>query len=183
MAALPNLRFIEQYDPNDITSKSQPYAYVADTVHEVSLGIDIDEVRGRGVAPEAWSAITELRDKLCQGLNVKLAWYVVVCGDEERWAPPTPSSEESSSRLGVNSASSSAALSWRDRTSSQSTNMEGSEGRNSQVGQQSSRVCESFAMKQANYCNADCHPQPRSKSISRGFKKMFSGKNLKKATR
>ena len=147
MTSLPKLRFIEQHDPNDITIKSQPYAYVADTVHEVNLGIDIDEVRGRGVSPEAWSAITELRDSLCANVkaNVKLAWYVVVCGDEERWAPPTPSSEESNSRLGLHgSTGSSAVLSSRERTSSQSTNMDGSEGRNSQIAQR--KVCHKSAV-------------------------------------
>jgi hypothetical protein len=28
MKALPGLRFIEQYDPEDLTTKDQPYAYV-----------------------------------------------------------------------------------------------------------------------------------------------------------
>lgn len=93
MAHLPDLRFIEQYDPSDENVKGQPYAYVADMVHEIQLGVDVDEVRGRGVKNEQWAALVELRDKLCPG--EKVAWYVVVCGDEERWAPsltPTPSS-------------------------------------------------------------------------------------------
>lgn len=89
MEHLPQLRFIEQYDPEDITASaaSQPYAYVADVVHEVKLGIDIDEVRGRGLGNEQWTALMELRDKVAP--NEKLAWYVVICGDEEREAPPT----------------------------------------------------------------------------------------------
>jgi len=68
-------------------SKSQPYAYVADVVHEVKLGVDVDEVRGRGVTNDAWTAMVELRDKIAPG--EKVAWFVVVCGDVERWAPPT----------------------------------------------------------------------------------------------
>ena len=87
MPSLPSLRFIEQYDPSDDTTKSQPFAYVCDQVHEVSLGVDVDEVRGKGVANEAWGALVELRDKIAPG--EKVAWFVVVNGDIERWAPPT----------------------------------------------------------------------------------------------
>lgn len=89
MPSLKSLKFIEQYDPLDESaeSKSQPYAYVADFVQEVKLGVDIDEARGRGVGNETWSSMVELRDKLAPG--EKIAWFVVVCGDIERWAPPT----------------------------------------------------------------------------------------------
>ncbi|KAF2478191.1 uncharacterized protein BDR25DRAFT_207565 [Lindgomyces ingoldianus] len=85
MANLPSLRFIEQYDPNDLTSKSQPFAYVCDQVHEVQLGVDVDEVRGKGVASDTWGAVVDLRDKIAPG--AKVAWFVVVNGDVERWAP------------------------------------------------------------------------------------------------
>lgn len=87
MPSLPSLRFIEQYDPSDDSTKSQPYAYVCDQVHEVSLGVDVDDVRGKGVANEAWGALVELRDNIAPG--EKVAWFVVVNGDVERWAPPT----------------------------------------------------------------------------------------------
>lgn len=89
MPHLPGLRFIEQYDPNDLSasSLSQPFAYVADVVEEVKLGVDIDEVRGRGVGQEQWGALMEIRDRLAP--DEKVGWWVVVCGDEERWAPPT----------------------------------------------------------------------------------------------
>lgn len=89
MPSLRALRFIEQYDPLDESaeSTSQPYAYVADFVQEVQLGVDIDEVRSKGVGNDAWSSMVELRDKLAPG--EKIAWFVVVCGDVERWAPPT----------------------------------------------------------------------------------------------
>lgn len=89
MQHLPMLRFIEQYDPNDTSSNagSQPYAYVADIVEEIKLGIDVEEVRGKGVNNEQWAAMMELRDRLAP--EGKVGWYVVVCGDEERWAPPT----------------------------------------------------------------------------------------------
>jgi hypothetical protein len=89
MTHLPDLRFLEQYDPlNESTeAKSQPFAYVADIVHEVRLGVEIDEIRGKGVTNEAWGAIVDLRDAIAPG--EKVAWFVVVCGDTERWVPPT----------------------------------------------------------------------------------------------
>ena len=81
------LRFVEQYDPNDLSSSStsQPFAYVADMVEEVKLGVDIDEIRGRGLNNNQWTAIMELRDKLAP--DEKVGWYIVVCGDEERAVP------------------------------------------------------------------------------------------------
>lgn len=87
MQHLAKLRFIEQYDPTDTEAASQPYAYVADIVQEVKLGVDVDDVRGKGVGNEQWVAMMELRDKIAP--EEKVGWYVVVCGDEERWAPPT----------------------------------------------------------------------------------------------
>ncbi|KAL1310795.1 hypothetical protein AAFC00_001038 [Neodothiora populina] len=89
MPYLPGLRLIEQYDPNDLSaaSLSQPYAYVADVVEEVKLGVDLDDVRGRGVSNDQWGALMEIRDRLAP--DEKVGWFVVVCGDEERWAPPT----------------------------------------------------------------------------------------------
>ncbi|KJX92380.1 hypothetical protein TI39_contig5859g00007 [Zymoseptoria brevis] len=84
MKHLPNLRFVEQYDPNDMSSLSQPYAYVADIVEEVKLGLDVDEVRGKEVSDEQTKALAAVRDKLAP--EVPVGWYVVVCGDEERLA-------------------------------------------------------------------------------------------------
>jgi hypothetical protein len=86
MVHLPSLTFVEQYDPEDLTTKSQPYAFVCDQVHEVQLSVDIDDVRGKGVANEAWGALVDLRDKLAPG--EKVGWFVVVNGDVERYAPP-----------------------------------------------------------------------------------------------
>ena len=91
MTSLPNLRFIEQYDPDDLVSKEQPHAYICDQVHDVQLSVDIDEVRGKGVANEAWGALADLRDKVAPG--EKVGWFVVVNGDVERWAPPLDDEE------------------------------------------------------------------------------------------
>jgi hypothetical protein len=89
MKSLPSLRFYEQYDPQDISaaSKSQPYAYVADIAEEIKLGAEVDAIRGRGVSNDQWASLMELRDKLAP--DEKVSWYIVVCGDEERWAPNT----------------------------------------------------------------------------------------------
>jgi hypothetical protein len=93
MEHLKQLRFVEQYDPDDTAagSGSQPYAYVADVVEEVKLGVDVDEIRGKGVPNDQWAAIMELRDQLAP--EEKVAWYIVVCGDEERWAPRASAEE------------------------------------------------------------------------------------------
>ncbi|KAL9083186.1 MAG: hypothetical protein Q9165_008629 [Trypethelium subeluteriae] len=89
MESLPSLRFYEQYDPNDVSEsgKSQPYAYVADIAEEIKLGAEVDAIRGRGISNEQWASLMELRDKLAP--DEKVSWYIVVCGDEERWAPST----------------------------------------------------------------------------------------------
>ena len=66
-------------------------------IEEVKLGVDIDEVRGRGLNNEQWNAIMELRDKLAP--EEKVGWFIVVCGDEERAAPE--SSTEGSGTSGA----------------------------------------------------------------------------------
>lgn len=95
MQYLDRLRFIEQYDPNDTTAGvSQPFAYVADLVQEVKLGVEVEEVRGKGLNNDQWAAFLELRDKLAP--EAKVGWYVVVCGDEERSVPLSADSREES---------------------------------------------------------------------------------------
>jgi hypothetical protein len=95
MAKLPSLRLLEQYDPEDLVTKEQPYAYVCDQVHEVKLSVDIEEIRGRGVTDEAWTALMDLRDQIAVGQDI--GWFVVINGDPERWAPPLETDEEEDS--------------------------------------------------------------------------------------
>ena len=104
MEYLPRLRFIEQYDPSDTSpgAASQPFAYVADTVEEIRLGVEFDEVRGRGLNNEQWTSIMELRDRLAP--EEKVGWYIVVCGDEERYAPPLQGDIQASSYSNVTSS-------------------------------------------------------------------------------
>lgn len=94
MSALPNLQFVEQYDPADTSpaATSQPYAFVADKVEKCELSVDVSEVMGKGVNADGWGALVELRDQLAKG--EKVGWYVVYNGDEERWAPKEEEEEE-----------------------------------------------------------------------------------------
>ena len=84
MAALPHLRFIEQYDPADtsFSAQSQPYAYVTDKVAEHELSITIEDTMAQGLPPASWEAMAELRDNIAPGANI--GWFVVYNGDPER---------------------------------------------------------------------------------------------------
>ena len=83
MSSLPDLRFVEQYDPDDTSNGAlQPFAYVADKVELCRLSVDIGEIMGQGVNAEGWGALIELRDQLAPG--EKVGWWVVYNGDELR---------------------------------------------------------------------------------------------------
>jgi len=106
------VKFVEQYDPNDLSSTSQPYAYVGDYMVEVKLGASVNEeiakyearqraeelpLNSPGLPTGVMSAreirrksrrlgwFEKLRDGLQKGADI--GWFVVVCGDEERAAP------------------------------------------------------------------------------------------------
>ncbi|KAI9725583.1 MAG: hypothetical protein M1828_003071 [Chrysothrix sp. TS-e1954] len=191
MKSLPHLRFIEQYDPSDLTNKSQPYAYVADTVEEIKLGVDIDDVRGQGTPPEQWSAMLNLRDKLCEGQ--KVGWFAVVCGDEERLVSPPitpkqpPSPMHQSPMHQSNGSIGSRTFSLRPSTASASTRNTTSSTNN--VYSDTSPMGNGFAKRRASRSapprqshESSRQMQERGSSISRGLKKVFSTKSLKKAT-
>lgn len=83
MAALPDLRFIEQYSPTQ-REVTAPYAYVADTALEINLSADLEHERTKhSLGTDKWSAISGLRDVLV-GKDTPLGWYVVVCDDIDR---------------------------------------------------------------------------------------------------
>ena len=86
MPSLPNLRFVEQYNPADTsaTATSQPFAFVTDRVERSELSIDVGEVMAQGVGAAGWDALADLRDQLAPG--EKIGWFVVYNGDEERLA-------------------------------------------------------------------------------------------------
>lgn len=113
MARLPELQFIEQYDPEDLyseTAVSQPYAYVADKVitipgragtsnHNMTggLSVDFEEVVRAHQQGSSATAIMELRDKLAPG--EKVGWWIVYNGDPERAYPESEHGEENGHRL------------------------------------------------------------------------------------
>ncbi|MCJ1371874.1 hypothetical protein MMC20_003094 [Loxospora ochrophaea] len=84
LPSLPNLRFVEQYDPNDTSENalSQPFAFVADKIETIPLSLDINEAIKRGVDTETWGAVIALRDELAPQESV--GWWVVYNGDEGR---------------------------------------------------------------------------------------------------
>ncbi|PMD50780.1 uncharacterized protein K444DRAFT_547937 [Hyaloscypha bicolor E] len=103
------VKFVEQYDPNDLSSTSQPYAYVGDYMVEVKLGASVNEEIAKYEArqraeelppglPAGVMSAREIRrksrrlgwfEKLRDGLQkgADIGWFIVVCGDEERAAP------------------------------------------------------------------------------------------------
>ena len=97
MDRLPDLQFIEQYDPDDTTSEtavSQPHAYVAGRVIEIpdhaspgsDTGFNTADLDNQPGLPEpASGALTELRDKLAAG--ERIGWFIVYNGDPERYYP------------------------------------------------------------------------------------------------
>ncbi|KAI5308771.1 hypothetical protein KEM55_004910 [Ascosphaera atra] len=94
LSKLPDLRLIEQYDPDDTSGAavSQPHAYVAARSMVMGdrskkgggLGLDIGELMevGPGLEESAMEALHKLRDELAPGS--KIGWFVVYNGDPER---------------------------------------------------------------------------------------------------
>lgn len=109
VSRLPDLRFIEQYDPDDTTSEtavSKPFAYVAGKVLTMpdmtsagmSLGLDAEElVKKSGLDQDAMDALTEFRDKYAAG--EKIGWWIVYNGDPDRSFPQVEEEEEDESLM------------------------------------------------------------------------------------
>lgn len=91
MEHLPRLRFVEQYDPDDYTNKSEEYAFVASMAQEVKLSIDIHDFMKQHEPTEGeLQALVELKSSLQVPPEVELGWYLVVCSDLVREPPATP---------------------------------------------------------------------------------------------
>ncbi|RAL17067.1 AorFlbE [Aspergillus homomorphus CBS 101889] len=101
---LPDLRFIEQYDPEDTSDAavSKPFAYVAAKVISIpEAGVPCSETswtpedlfNKSPLEPAAEEAITEMRDKYAAG--ERIGWYIIYNGDPERWFPPSDDEEDS----------------------------------------------------------------------------------------
>ncbi|KAJ3473408.1 hypothetical protein NLG97_g10321 [Lecanicillium saksenae] len=82
------VKLLEEYDPDETVSPARPYAYVADHVVRVDLGIDVlaemaaYEKASKG-GRNAW--FSKLRDNVQNGADI--GWHVVVVGDAERDYP------------------------------------------------------------------------------------------------
>jgi hypothetical protein len=95
MERIPELHFIEPYDPEDVSSDvaaCQPFAFVANKVITLAdnphnLSLDVDEVmkQGKGLSASGMKAMEELREKLAP--DEKIGWHIVYNGDPERLYP------------------------------------------------------------------------------------------------
>lgn len=108
MPRLPELRFIEYYDPTDETSTtvSQPYAYVSTKVvtipdggtpESAGPGMNIEDVveQGSGLTDDATEALEALRDRLAPGEHI--GWFMVYNGDPDRWYPDSEEDDDDES--------------------------------------------------------------------------------------
>ncbi|KAH6607776.1 lbe protein [Trichoderma cornu-damae] len=83
------VRLLEEYDPEETSSPSRPFAYVADHAIRIDLSANVLEEMAKyeALAKERnegnW--LERLRDELQAGAPIE--WYVVVNGDEERGVP------------------------------------------------------------------------------------------------
>jgi hypothetical protein len=189
MPSLPTLQFLEQYDPTDesVESKSQPYAYVCDIVHEVKLGIEFDEVRGKGVHNDAWTAMMDLRDKLAPG--EKVSWFVVVCGDIERLAPPETNGVNGVNGVnvvnGVNGVNGLSGLNGPNGPQVANGHLNGhttSSASRGSWGREDSEVCGCLNGERL-ITGRLTQEQTSRPSTSRSFKKIFGGNMLRKSKR
>ena len=96
MKHIPEIQFIEQYDPEDEGPNAgcQPYAFVADKVIKSDLNINIREAQERNpISALAWDALVDLKEALV-GKEEELGWYVVYNGDVGRAGYQTPSGQQ-----------------------------------------------------------------------------------------
>lgn len=103
VARLPELQFIESYDPYDETSNtvSQDHAYVAskvltipDGAEDAGPGLDMQACveQGSGLSQDQMEALEELRNRLAP--EEKIGWFMVYNGDPDRWYPSSDDSED-----------------------------------------------------------------------------------------
>ncbi|KHN97994.1 uncharacterized protein MAM_04383 [Metarhizium album ARSEF 1941] len=82
------VKLLEEYDMNEVEHAARPYAYVADHVVRVDLGVDIAaEIAAyeNAVKDTRSSWFEKLRDQV--QAEEQSRWYVVVCDDTDRQAP------------------------------------------------------------------------------------------------
>ncbi|KAG6109528.1 hypothetical protein E4U13_005800 [Claviceps humidiphila] len=89
------VKLLEEYDENETTHGTRPYAYIADHVVRVDLGADV------GAAMAVYEETLRERnegwfDKLRENVQPEeqARWYIVVCDDTEREVPTEGELEE-----------------------------------------------------------------------------------------
>lgn len=92
---LPELRFVEQYDPEDEShdAVSKPYAYVGAKVISIpeegsqnaGSSWNADIFQENPLDPAGTKALAEFRDKYAAG--ERIGWWIVYNGDPERYFP------------------------------------------------------------------------------------------------
>ncbi|KAI2470971.1 hypothetical protein F4781DRAFT_388316 [Annulohypoxylon bovei var. microspora] len=112
------VKFLEEFDPTDLSAASGPWAYVADYVVRIDTSVSVAEeicryeARMKTESCKSMSGISDeegrkvntfgnkkagwlekLRDQLQRMESIR--WYVVVCGDEDRIVPQIDKSKES----------------------------------------------------------------------------------------
>lgn len=92
------VKLLEEYDPEEKELAMRPYAYVADYVVRVDLGVSVSEEMARYEEERRKAAEEEKEgeapwfERLSEGMQTMqkqepIQWHVVVCGDEERHVP------------------------------------------------------------------------------------------------
>ena len=96
---LPRLTLVEQYDPDDLATATQPYAYVADKVIRADLCINVTDCMSQSLGVKAWDAMADLRDELAK--DEKVGWWVVWNGDVDRDDLGPPETESDADRESI----------------------------------------------------------------------------------
>ncbi|KAI0847526.1 hypothetical protein F5Y00DRAFT_115722 [Daldinia vernicosa] len=101
------VKFLEEFDPSDLTTVSGQWAYVADYVVRIDTSISVAEEISRyetRMKMEPYKPMSGMSEEICHKVNTygnkkagwfeklrdqlqrkeSIRWYVVVCGDEER---------------------------------------------------------------------------------------------------
>jgi len=90
------VKVLEEYDDNDLTEHTRPYAFVADYVVRVELDVDVNEEMakmGTMLLQDDHAWFERLNRELQPDETIK--WYIVVVADELRSVPSRPRSLES----------------------------------------------------------------------------------------
>lgn len=87
MKILPKLRFVEQYDPRDTSSRatSQPHAFVVNKIKPFDLSINVKnymEDMDAEIGEKQMAALQRIKEQLAP--DEPMGWYVVYNGDETR---------------------------------------------------------------------------------------------------